>query len=144
MSKRVNKPKEVIADEMKRSQEVARKRDIIVSKFYPALNKATVSVDEAKMLLQATSTLLMEEVLKTMRERKFDEINQTLLDKLTVDGERVEEITELLNTFNGENLFVTREIIEGMNHAVDHMINSDMQGRKLETLNPDWDLMLNK
>lgn len=143
MSKRVNKTKEEIAHQMKNQQEIARKRKIIVEGFFPALVEATVSVDEAKMLIQAMSTLLMESVLKTMKERKFSEIEVELLERLCPNDERKEEVKKLLSTITGENLFVSREIIEGMTRAIDTMILNDMKGRKLDTLNADWDKFLN-
>src|SRR6187549_1775103 len=113
MSKEIQpKTKEEIAREM----EVARKGKIVVHTFYPALTAATVSIDEAKMLLRAISTLMMEEVMKTMKERKFADISPAILKVLTEDGERIEEIKELLAVFEKENLFVSREIIEGMSN----------------------------
>ena len=56
-------------DDLKRKQEVERKRVIVVDKFYPALVEATVSVDEAKALVNAMGTLLMEDTLRTMPVR---------------------------------------------------------------------------
>lgn len=143
MPKRVNKPKEQIAHEMKSQQEIARKRAIIVDKFYPALVGATVSVDESKMLINSMGTLLMENVLKTMQQRQFTEIIEELTNRLCPDGERKEEIVKLLSTLEGENLFVAREIIEGMTRAIDTMILNDMRGRKLDTLDADWNKFLN-
>ena len=137
---RVERTKEEIAREM----EVARKGKIVVHTFYPALTAATVSIDEAKMLLRAISTLMMEEVMKTMKERKFSDISPAILKVLTEDGERVEEIKELLAVFEKENLFVSREIIEGMSNAIEQMLIEDQQGRTLDTLKPDWSKMLSK
>lgn len=136
---RANKTEEQLVKDM----EVARKRKIVVDKFYPALINASVSVDEAKMLIQATSTLLMEEVLKTMQERKFSDISGILLKKLSPEGERLAEIAELLAVLDGENLYVAREIIEGMTRAIEQMIGDEMRSRNLDTLKADWERMLN-
>ena len=62
------------AEELGKKMEIARKRSIIVDKFYPALCTATISVDEAKMFIQAASSLIMEEVLQTMKERLAAEL----------------------------------------------------------------------
>ena len=140
---RVNKTKEQIAKELQNKQEISRKRQIIIHKFYPALIKATISVDESKMLLQAMSSLLMQEVMKTMKERKFDDIIKPLFDVLCTDGQREKGIMALLETFKGENLFVARELIEGMSSSVEKMIADEMQIRKLDTLKTDWDRYLN-
>lgn len=140
---RVNKSKEELIKEQENRTEVARKKDIIVNKFYPALVNATVSVDESKALINAMSTLLMEEVLKTMRERKFIEIMDIIAVKLCPDDKRVIEITELLSTLENENLFVAREIIEGMTRAIEAMITEEMRERNLDSLTPNWDKYLN-
>ncbi len=138
---RVNKSKEQIVRDM----EVSRKRSIVVDKFYPALKDATVSVDEAKMLLQASGSIIMEAVLKTMQERKFSEIKDMLVDKLSYESEeRRPKIEALLNVLTDENLYVTREIIEGMSRAIDQMVAEDLQGRTLDTLKPDWEKYLSK
>lgn len=141
--KRVNKSKEQLVQEQANRAEVARKKDIIVSKFYPALVNATVSVDEAKALINAMGTLLMEEVLKTMKERHFDEIAMALVDKLCPGDDRKVEIEELLKTLEHENLYVAREIIEGMTRAIETMITEEMRERNLDSLTPNWEKYLN-
>lgn len=130
-------------DALQRKWEVSRKHDIVVDKFFPALIDATVSVDEAKMLIQSCSSLLMEEVLQTMQERRFKDISAKLLKRLCPEGERKDEIEKLLKILEPENLFVAREIIEGMTRAIDQMISDEMRERKLGTLKADWDRMLN-
>lgn len=140
--KPVRSKEEIIADE-KRKKEIERKKSLIVDKFYPALIEATISVDESKALIQAIGTLMMEEVLKTMKERNFLEIKQSLIDKLCTDGERIEQITSLLSTFDGENLFVAREITEGMTRAIEAMITDEMRDRNLGTLKTKWNEYLN-
>lgn len=141
--KRVNKTKEQLVKEAENKKEVSRKRTLIVDSFYPALVKATISIDEAKALIQAMGSLVMERVLDTMRERKFSDISEQLLKSLTTDGERLEEIKALLATLEGENLFVSREIIEGMIRAIDAMITEEMRDRNLGTLKTNWEGHLN-
>jgi hypothetical protein len=138
-----NKSKEQILDEMQRSQSIKRKRTIIMDNFYPALIEATISVDEAKALVQAMGSSLMGEVMKTMRERKFSEISTNVHKILCSDGQREEEIKKLLATLEGESLFDAREIIEGMSNAIEMMIREEMSDRKLDTLKADWTKYLN-
>jgi len=138
----MNRTKEQIAEGMKNVQEVKRKQGIITEQFYPALIKATISVEEAKMLIQALGSLIMEEVLKTMKERKFSEIKDILIEKLTKEG-RKEEIVALLDTLKEENLFTARELIEGMSNAIQQMIIDEMQNRKLDSMKIDWNRYLN-
>lgn len=131
-------------EEVARGYEVNRKRALIVDKFYPALVKATISVDEAKMLNRALADLLMEDVLAVMKVRKLGEIKEKILHKLSPDGERLEEIRELLDTLDEETLFVTREIVEGMSNAIEQMIIDEMQDKSLADFKPDWDKMLRR
>ena len=142
-AKQIHKTKEELISDDEKKKEIARKRRIIVDKFYPALIKATISVDEAKALINAMGTLLMENVLKTMKERKIDEISESMISVLCTDGERKIEVTELLATLNGENLFVSREIIEGMTKAIAAMEMDEMKSRSLGTLKTNWDKYLN-
>lgn len=141
--KQPRKSKDQLIHEAENKKEIARKRKLIVEEFYPALIAATISVDESKALISALGSFMMEEVLKTMRERKFSEIGKILLDKLTSDGQRVDEIARLLNTLADENLFVAREIIEGMTQAISVMITQEMQNRTLDTLQANWGEYLN-
>ncbi len=137
-----NKTREDLIKEMQNKKEVARKRTIIVDNFYPALVSATVSVDEAKMLVSAMGSLMMEQVLETMKERKFSDIKSALHAKLCEGGERAEEVTALLNTLENENLYVAREIMEGVTRTIDQMILDEMRGRNLGTLKTKWEQYL--
>ncbi len=131
------------ADQIQRDNEIARKRKIVTEKFYPALVEATVSIDEAKMLLQAATSLIMEEVLSTMKERKMDEIYDRLIKKLCPDGLRQLQIENWIGTVRGENLYVARELIEGASRAIAQMLHDEEQNRKMDTLKPDWNKYLN-
>lgn len=141
--KKGTKKSPVTKDQLIRDQELRRKRAIIVDKFFPALVEATISIDEAKMLLQAATSLIMEEVMQTMRERKFKEIKGRLVKKLCSNDERLLQIEKLLDIFDNETLFVSRELIEGMKAAIEQMTLDEMMNRKLDTLKPDWNRMLN-
>lgn len=131
-------------EEVKRAAEVQRKQKLVVDRFYPALTSATVSVDEARMLIRAISSLMMEETLQAMRDTQFGSISEKLHKKLTEDGQRVEEVRSLLAVFEKETLFSTRELIEGMLQAIEQMIIEDMQARTLNSFEPNWDKMLQK
>ncbi len=130
-------------EQIKRDSEIARKRKIIVDKFYPALVAATESIDEAKMLLQGIASLTMESVLHTMQERKFDDIYDKLVSRLAPDDVRLLQIEQLLGTLRHENLFVAREIVEGMQRVITQMLHDEDKERKLSDLKPDWNKMLN-
>ncbi len=130
-------------EQLVREMEIKRKRTIVVDKFYPALVEATDSIDQAKMLLQAATSLIMEEVLSTMKERKMDEIYDRLIKKLCPDGLRQLQIENWVGTVRGENLYVARELIEGASRAISQMLHDEERNRKMDTLKPDWNKYLN-
>lgn len=140
VKKRAPLGKEQIAQQL----DAVRKKGIVRDKFYPALTAATVSVDEAKMLIHSISTLIMEEAMMTLREKKMSEIEAKLLKRLCPDGDQEKEVKELLAVFSGESLFTTRELTEGMSQAIEYMIQTDMRNRTLNSFEPNWDLMLTK
>ena len=128
--------------DLQRKQEVSRKRKLVIDEVYPKLISATVSVDEAKMLVQAINSTLMEKVLSWMQERTFSDIADDVLGRITPTDDRKVEVEALLNTLKDENVFVAREIVEGMGRAIDQMVNDEMKNRKLDSLTADWDKML--
>ena len=119
-------------------------RTLAKDKFYPALVAATVSVDEAKMLLQSISSIIMEDALKVLRERKVSDVKERLIKTLCPNGDREKEITALIEVLNSETLFDTKAQVEGMTNVIDYMIRTEMQGRTLNSFTPDWDLMMAK
>lgn len=141
--KKIPRTKEQLIQEAENKKEISRKHHLIVDSFYPALINATISVDEAKALIHVMGSLIMEEVLKTMKFRRFSEVTESLHQHLAKDGERSKEIRILLESLNGENLFVAREIIEGMSKAIGAMEVAEMRTRNLSTLKADWEIYLN-
>lgn len=131
-------------EEIIRDNEIARKRKIVVEQFYPALIQATDSIDQAKMLINAASQIIMEEVMMTMRERLFGDIYKSLVKKLSPNDERLLEIENLFAPFKNDTLFTAREMIEGMNGAINQMIQDENQKRPLSSYTPDWNKFLNK
>lgn len=136
---RTNKTKEQLEFELK----VAAKRKLIIESFYPALVEATESVDEASMLLSATVSLIMEEAMNTLREKKLEEIRSRIVKKLCPNDERLLKIENLMGIFDKLSLFETRGHFESMKSVIEQMKIEDMQGRKLDSLNPKWEKYLN-
>src|ERR1700742_2526676 len=116
------------AEQLGQKMEVQRKQAIVKNKLYPALVSATISIDEAKMLVRAIAGFIMEDVMSMMKDRQFSDIAPKLLEKLAVEKEREAALKELLDIFERENLFVSKELIEGMSHAIDQMITDEMRG----------------
>lgn len=139
MSKKSPLTKEQVERDFKRAQ--ARK--LIKEKFYPALVEATISVDEAQMLLQAAVGLIMEEAMEALRTTKMSMIRNRLVKKLAPNDERLLQIEKLMDIFNEQSLFEARGHLESMKAVIEQMKIDEMMKRKLDTLTPDWDRYLN-
>ncbi len=142
--KQGSKKSPVTKDQLLREQEMAHKRAFIKEKLFPALVSATVSVDEASMLLQAMVALIMEEAMETLRVKRMKEIQNRIVKKLTSNDERLLQIEHLVGLFENYTLFDARGHLEGVKAVIEQMKIDEMQSRKLDTLKVDWDRYLNK
>ncbi len=142
--KKGTKKSPVTKEQLFQQQENAYKRAFIRQDFYPALVNATVSVDEAGQLLQATISLIMEEAMETLRSKQMHEIRNRIVKKLCPDNERLLAIEELVSLFDKQTLFDARSNLEGMKAVLEQMKIDEMTKRGLDTLKVDWDRYLTK
>jgi hypothetical protein len=131
-----NKSKEEIALGMQRVQEAKRLRAFVKDKLYPAIITTSTSIDDAKFLLGSFSNMMMEQFLAKMKETKFIELK--LHEKLDKNSPKYKEFIELLALFADENVFTSRELIEGMKNEITMFIDNELKGRKLETLKTNF------
>lgn len=144
MVKKGTKKSPITKEQLLQQQEANYRKEFIKNKFYPALVAATVSVDEASMLLGAMTSLVMEEAMETLRSTKMSEIRSRITKKLTGDNDRVVVVENLVALFDKQTLFDARSNFEGMKAVIEQMKIDDMQNRKLDTLKVDWDRYLTK
>lgn len=133
--KRVNKTKEQIIAELKGNQKFQDKLKFVKEQFYPALCKASKSIDDAQQNLSIINTLLMEKFLERMKDVKMLEIN--LYSKL-VEGDKFEELSAMLKLFDDMSVFDAKDSIEGMKQEISLFLNEENKERKLETLKTKW------
>ncbi len=133
---RINKTKEEIAKGMKNVERAKELRAFVKDKFYPALINASTSIDDAKYLLTSFSNQVMEKFLAQMKEKKF--IDLKLHEKLDKESANYKQFVDILALFADENVYDTRELIEGMKGEIDMLITNELKGRKLETLKTNW------
>lgn len=129
-------------EEVERDYKRAQARKLIKEEFYPALVDATISVDEAQMLLQAAVALIMEEAMEKLRTTLVADIRNRLVKKLAPNDERLLQIEKLVDIFHDHTLFEARGHFESMRAVIQQMQLDEMQKRKLDTLIPDWDRYL--
>ncbi len=142
--KRGTKKSPVSKEQLFQAQERAYERQFIKEKFFPALTTATKSVDEAGMLLQAMTSLIMEEALEVLKTKKIHEIQSRLVKKLCPDNERLLEIEGLIHLFEKQTLFKARGYLEGMKGVLEQCKIDEMQKRTLSSMEVDWDRYLTK
>lgn len=131
---RQNKTEKDLLKEMKRGEDIR----FIKDKFYPAVVNATVSVDEAGMLLQAMSALVMEEAMETLNKTKVKDVKNRMVKKLAPNDERLLQIEALVNLFDEKTLFDARGHCEGLKAVIEQMKIEHFQATKLSDLTPDW------
>jgi hypothetical protein len=129
---RINKTKDEIEQKMKNVEMVKAMRVFVRDEFYPALIKASTSIEDAKFLLGSFSNMVMEQFLSQMKEKQFIELK--LHEKLDKASPNYKEYVDLLSLFGDKNVYDTRELIEGMKNEVEVMITNEMKERKLDTL----------
>ncbi len=131
--------KEQLENDIKRAQ----KRTFIIEQFFPALKDSTQSVDQASMLLQAITGLVMEEAMETLHTKQMKGIRGRMLKKLCPDDQGVLEVEKLLAMFDTMSLFETRGHCESMKAVIQQMQMDEMSRRNLDTFTPDWNRYLN-
>ncbi len=128
-------------EDVARLMEVRRKQMLVQGKIYPALVSATTSVQEAKALNQAISTVLLEEAMAVLKEKKLSDIKESVIKKLCEEG-RETEVRALLDTMDGETLYTARTLIEGLNSVIEQALMDETKHRTLGSLEFEWDRMM--
>jgi len=136
MQKKQPRSKSEIKEGMKRLAEVERMRSFVKETFYPALVKASTSIDDAKFLLGSFSNMVMEQFLAHMKIMKFKDLD--LVSKLDPQSEQYEHFKAMVELFNDESVYGGRELIEGMKNEVNMMIDNELKTRKLDTLKTNF------
>ncbi len=144
MVKKGAKKSPVTKEQLYQEQERAHKRRFIQEQFFPALASATESVDEAGYLLQAMTTLVMEEAMETLKTKRMKEVRGRIVKKLCPNDERLLSIEHLVTLFDGQTLFDARGNFEGMKQVLEQIKIDEMQKSKLSELRVNWERYLTK
>lgn len=128
--------KEQIAAQLKAQTERAARLKFIKEQFWPALGEACGSIEEAQMFLNGFNSVLMNEFLGLMKDKKFSEFD--MIAKLGKEDERYEKQVKLLELFSDMNVFEAKGHIEGMKNEIDIFLQDERRKRPLATLHPTW------
>lgn len=135
-SKRLNKTREQLLAELKGNQKFQEKMKFTREMFYPALVKASVSIDDAQQLLYMINTMVMEKFLGLMREKTFKDL--AMEDKLNPKDPQYSNIKSLLDLFADMTVFDAKDLIEGMRNEINLFINEENKTRTLDQLKVKW------
>lgn len=134
--KRINKTKPEIKARMQDVEKAKEQRKFVRDVFFPALCESTDNINDADMFLQSFSTMIMENFLQIMKEKKFKDFN--LSEKLSKDSPKFEAIQKMVHLFDEMNVRDAQDLIEGMKNELRTFYRDEMNERKLETLKTRW------
>lgn len=129
-------PKEEVLKRLRTNQKFQADLKFAKEVFYPALCKASTSVEDAQMFLSSISSIMMSEFLGLMKERKFGDLK--LVDKLDAKSGKYDEIIELLGIFEDKNVFEAKDLIEGMKSEIALFVREENERRPLSDLKAKW------
>src|ERR1035437_4656092 len=135
MFNKKNKAKQSEAQKLQaiqRKEEFDVKLKFIKEQFYPALCKATTSIEDALQNLTIINSIMMEKFLGKMKETTMKDIN--IYTNLSMSDPNYEALKSMLELFDDKNVFETKEYFEGMRGEISLFLNDEQKERKLEDL----------
>lgn len=134
--KQIFRKKEEILADLKNNKVFIEKMKFAREVFYPALCNASTSIDDAQMLLAGWNTMIMQEFLGLMKEKKIGDLK--LEDRLDKTNPKYAESVILLGLFKDVSVFDAKDQIEGMKNEISIFLTDENQTRKLEDLKVKW------
>ena len=134
--KQVHKTKEQILAQLKANTEFKAKMSFVKEKFYPALCKASTSIDDATILLSGFNNVIMEKFLELMKEKKISDLG--LESRLAAGNDKIDESKKLLALFSDMTVFQAKDYIEGMRNEIQLFLQEENKARPLSKLKVKW------
>lgn len=133
---RAVKTKEEILAEIKANGDFQKKMAFTRGQFFPALCKASTSIEDAQTLLAGFNTQIMQEFLGLMKEKKMGDLNLQL--KLDVGGDKYLEFQAMLDLFKDMSVFEAKDCIEGMRAEIQLWLQDEQRARPLAEITTKW------
>lgn len=127
---------EQILEQTRRNTEFKEKMYFVKNEFYPALCKATTSIEDALQNLTIINSIMMEKFLSRMKEVSMKDID--IYTNLSKDDPKYEELKAMLALFDDKNVFEAKSYFEGMKNEISTFINDEQKLRSLEDLPAKW------
>lgn len=122
--------------DLKNNAKFQEKMKFTREQFYPALNRATTSIDDALQNLSIINSLLMEKFLGFMKEKTVKDLN--LIENLSSTDPKYSEMREMLELFDNMSVFDAKDLMEGLKNEINLFLQEENKGRKLEVLKTKW------
>lgn len=133
---RVNKTKEQLLHELKSNSKFQEKMKFTREVFYPALTRATTSIDDAVGNLTIINSMVMEKFLGFMKETKFKDLKIT--DSLSPTDPKYQYLKDMLELFDEYNVFDAKDLMEGMKNEIQLFLHEENKSRTLADLKQVW------
>lgn len=131
--KKIFRKKEEILADLKKNKMFTEKMKFARERFYPALCKASSSVEDAQIFLSGFNTALMQSFLALMKEKKMGELD--LVNKLAAATPQYKEVVAL---FDDYSVFDAKDQIEGMKNEISLFLSEEQRERPLSDLKTKW------
>jgi predicted metal-dependent hydrolase len=131
-----NKTKEELIADLQKNAVWLAKMKFVKNIFYPALCKATNSIEDALQNLTIINSVIMEKFLGKMKEVKMRDID--IYSNLAKDDPHYENMKEMLGLFDDLSVFEAKEYLEGLKQEINLFLNEEQRERKLEDLKTRW------
>jgi len=127
---------EEILEQTRRNAEFREKMAFVKNEFYPALCKATTSIEDALQNLTIINSVIMDKFLARMKEVKMSDID--IYTNLSPTDPQYEGLKAMLNLFDNMSVFEAKMYFEGMKSEIQTFLNDENKERKLEDLHTKW------
>ena len=128
--------KEELIKDLKDNKKFQEKMSFTRDKFYPALARASRSIDDAQQQLYMINTMVMQKFLGKMKEFKFKDMG--MVEILSKEDSKYHEVKEMLELFDDYSVFDAKDIMEGMKSEITLFLNEENKSRSLEDLKTKW------
>lgn len=134
--KQVHLTTEQLIEQSRKKLEWEQKMKFIKEEFYPALCKATLSIEDALQNLTIINSVILEKFLARMKEVTMRDID--IYTNLSKDDPQYEGLKAMLELFDDKSVFEAKELFEGMKQEIQLFLNDEQKERKLEDLKVKW------
>jgi len=131
-----NKTKAELIADLQKNAAWMMKMKFVKESFYPALCKATNSIEDALQNLTIINSVILEKFLAKMKEVKMRDID--IYSNLMPSDPQYENIKAMLELFDDLSVFEAKEYFEGLKQEINLFLNEENKERKLEDLKTKW------